>query len=80
MTVPSLADSTGGPQLPPFDPARRQRRMRALSRGMDLYLHIEDLAEEWLRTVSGRDLSRDEAIGALVAGLKGGLRQDAPKV
>ena len=50
--------------------------MQALARGMDLYLHIEDLAEEWLDQVCGPDLSRQEAIVALVAGLKGGLLQD----
>jgi hypothetical protein len=31
--------------------------MQALARGMDLYLHIEDLAEEWLDQVCGPDLS-----------------------
>ena len=45
--------------------------MRALGRGMDLYLVIEDLAEEWLAQVCGPDLSRHEALLALVAGLRG---------
>jgi len=51
----------------------RQRRMRALARGMDLYLHIEDLAEEWLDQVCCPDLSRHEAVLALFAGLRGAL-------
>jgi len=73
----SPADSSGGQPLP--DPRQlaehRQRRMRALARGMDLYLRIEDLALDWLEEVCGPDLSRQEAILALLAGLKGGLQQ-----
>ena len=54
---------------------QRQRRLQALARGMDLYLDLEDLAEEWIERVCGPDLSRDEAILALLAGLKGGLER-----
>lgn len=57
----------------PLDTPHRQRRMQALARGMDLYLHIEDLAEEWLNQVCGSGLSRHEAVLALVAGLRGAL-------
>ena len=57
----------------PLDAPHRQRRMQALARGMDLYLHIEDLAEEWLERVCGPGLSRHEAVLALLAGLRGAL-------
>lgn len=57
----------------PLDAPHRQRRVQALARGMDLYLHIEDLAEEWLDQVCGPDLSRHEAVLALIAGLRGAL-------
>ena len=47
--------------------------MRALARGIDLYLDLEDLAQEWLAVVAGPDLSQEEAVLALCAALKGAL-------
>lgn len=47
--------------------------MQALARGMDLYLNIEDLAQEWLDQVCGPDLNRHEAVLALLTGLQGAL-------
>ncbi len=72
---PSLpgAPGSGHPDQAPLDAPHRQRRMQALSRGMDLYLHIEDLAEEWLERVCGPELSRHEAVLALLAGLREAL-------
>lgn len=75
----SHRDPEQGEQPPGADPLQaphRQKRMRALARGMDLYLHIEDLCQEWLETVCGPDLSQQEAILALLAGLRGGLQPD----
>lgn len=78
------AAGTSGPQpeLPsspnPPDEQDRQRRLKALSRGIDLYLELEDLAEDWLDAVCGPDLDRTEAIRCLIAGLKGGLLPKAP--
>ena len=45
---------------------------------MDLYLDIEDLAEVWLDAVCGPDLDRQEAILALLVGLRGGLQHRDP--
>lgn len=72
---PPGADGSGLPGFTPLDAPHRQQRMQALARGMDLYLHIEDLAEEWLEQVCGQELSRHEAVLALLAGLRGALDQ-----